>query len=96
MSVEPNLCADCGVDTVPCTGHRGCRHIGKWEHYMVHNALWRQAGDVDGFLCVGCLERRIGRQLTPLDFTEFPINWPSEWDTPRLAARKLSLAHRSA
>ena len=82
------LCQDCGVDTTPCTGKRGCRHKGKWEHYMVTKALWEQAGMDSGFLCIGCLERRIGRRLTPADFPDLPINYPDPWDTERLASRK--------
>lgn len=38
---------------------------------------------------IGCLERRIGRRLTPRDFTCAPINDPNDpWDTPRLHSRK--------
>jgi hypothetical protein len=47
--------------------------------------------DVD-FLCVGCLESRLGRTLVPGDFTKVPVNEPSPWDTPRLASRKAGLA----
>src|SRR5215813_2211105 len=58
------ICEDCGMDTTPCTGKRGCRHRGRWEYYMVHDALWRKAKMRSGFLCIGCLERRLGRMLT--------------------------------
>jgi hypothetical protein len=82
------LCQDCGVDTTPCTGQRGCRHRGRWEHYMVHNSLWRAAGMDIGALCIGCLEARIGRRLRPSDFTPARINDPGDpWNTPRLADR---------
>jgi hypothetical protein len=82
-------CHDCGTDTAPCTGKRGCRHKGRWEWgYMIHDSLWAAAGAGDGFLCIGCLERRLGRRLTPADFTAAPINEADPWDTPRLAARK--------
>ena|SRR5713101_9362602 len=91
-------CLDCGTDTAPCTGRRGCRHAGRWEYYMVSDRLWRKAlglvddaelGCMEGFyLCVRCLERRLGRKLRPGDFTNAPINEPSPWDTPLLAARK--------
>jgi hypothetical protein len=85
------MCKDCGMDTAPCTGKRGCRHGGRWEHYMVHDKLWRAAGMRDGFLCVGCIEKRIGRRLTPRDFTSAPINDPYDpWNTPRLADRLAS------
>lgn len=67
---------------------------------MVTAEVWCAAGmpaptvlrgydESDGdFLCVGCLEGRLGRVLVPADFTSAPINDPSPWDTPRLAARK--------
>lgn len=57
------LCRDCGVDT---------NHID--EYYMVDFALWDEHGAGDGMLCIGCLEARIGRRLTPDDFIDAPIN----------------------
>src|SRR6266508_3636744 len=83
------ICKDCGVDTTPCTGKRGCRHAGRWENYMVRDRLWKASGMKGGFLCVGCLEARLGRRLTPRDFTKAIINNLSPWDSPRLAARKI-------
>lgn len=84
-------CVDCGANTAPCTGKRGCRHAGKWEHYMVHNEIWEEAGmsPDDGHLCIGCLEKRIGRRLQPNDFKpDLPCNDPDDpWNTPRLASR---------
>ena len=82
-------CGDCGMNTVN-------------EYYMVHNHVWEAAGkpkawkptqpaseyDGGGFLCIGCLEQRLGRQLTPADFTECLINKPNPSDTERLANRK--------
>jgi|SRR6187401_3499206 len=83
-------CKDCGMDTTPCTGKRGCRHKDRWEYYMVRDKLWAAAGMQDGFLCVGCPEQRIGRILRPKDFTRASINNPDHsWDTPRRAARKV-------
>jgi hypothetical protein len=81
-------CMDCGTDTTPCTGRRGCRHIGRWEWYMIWPALWATAvgPDAEGFLCIGCLETRLGRRLLATDFTDAPINRPTPWNTPRLAA----------
>jgi len=86
------ICKDCGIDTTPCSGKRGCRHKGRWEHYMVHNTIWKAAGMTDGFLCVGCLEKRIGRVLTPEDFTDFPINNFHPWHTDRLLDRQGHIA----
>jgi hypothetical protein len=87
-------CKDCGIDTTPCTGKRGCRHKGRWEHYMVHDVVWAAARmkveflDHSGFLCVGCIEKRLHRKLTPADFPQYPINETCPWDTERLASRK--------
>lgn len=83
------LCVDCGVDTTPCTHRRGCRHTGKWEYYMLRDDVWAAAVMDRGFLCVGCLEHRIGRRLRPSDFRrDLAVNLPNPWDTARLAARK--------
>ncbi len=54
---------------------------------MVHDEAWAAAGLGDGFICVGCLERRLGRELTQDDFTTAPINdLPDSWNTDRLNA----------
>jgi hypothetical protein len=62
-----SLCLDCGVDTSSKNG------IG--EYYVVTDELWACAnpGDV-GMLCIGCLERRLGHELTPDDFKSCPVN----------------------
>lgn len=66
-------CIDCGVNT----GRAGIR-----EYYHVHDEVWENAfqgtrthgyGD-DDFLCIGCLEGRMGRELKPGDFSDAPIN----------------------
>jgi len=40
------------------------------EIYMVEPKLWKAAGmePMAGCLCIGCLEKRIGRTLVPRDF----------------------------
>lgn len=62
-----HLCMDCGIDT-------------NTEYYMVHDHIWRSIthgkGERYGFLCLKCLERRLGRTLTAKDFPELPAN---EW-----------------
>lgn len=57
---------------------------------MVRPEIWAAVTSLgaSGFLCIGCLEKRLGRQLTSRDFTTAPINVPDPWDTPRLAAAK--------
>jgi len=89
-SMSESICVDCGIDTCPRTGKRGSRRKGRWEYYMVHNAVWAKAGmEPDGgHLCIGCLERRLGRMLRPRDFTDAPINDPDiPWRTKRLVSR---------
>ena len=49
-----------------------CR-AGAWrdlqEDFYVHDHVWRQAvPNAEGMLCIGCLETRLGRQLTRADF----------------------------
>jgi hypothetical protein len=47
------------------------------EYYMVHRQVWEDAQYASGrvrFLCIACLERRLGRQLRPDDFTDCPLN----------------------
>ena len=63
------LCLDCGVDTQEID-----------EYYMVDWPVWEEAtggiygGPPNGMLCIGCLETRLGRELTPDDFLPAPIN----------------------
>jgi hypothetical protein len=40
------------------------------EVYMVKPAIWKAAGmeSFSGCLCIACLEKRLGRTLTPRDF----------------------------
>lgn len=59
-------CIDCDINTL---------YIG--EYYMVHDDVWiDEAGmeKTNGMLCIGCLETRIKRELSRLDFTDYPIN----------------------
>lgn len=79
------LCLDCGVDVAPEPSQ------GRWQWYMVRDAVWSAAGTghLDGYLCVLCLEARLGRPLTGADFSDLPLNRPGfKDDTPRLAELK--------
>lgn len=59
-------CLDCGMDT-------GKSH----EFYFVNTQLWLSVvGSTSGMLCVGCLEKRIGRKLVASDFPDVSINRP--------------------
>src|SRR5262249_23976911 len=46
------------------------RYDDQCEIYTVREAVWKKAGmePTGGCLCVGCLERRLGRKLKPKDF----------------------------
>jgi hypothetical protein len=73
-------CLDCQYDTF------------RDEYYMLRNEVWLSANPKSkGMLCIGCVEERIGRRLTPEDFSAAPINHESEgfFFTPK-SARLLS------
>ena len=62
-------CHDCGTDTL------SCKAGVPTEYYMVHPEVWSAAGmPAHGYLCIGCLEARLGRQLHRHDFPRAPIN----------------------
>jgi hypothetical protein len=83
-------CVDCGINTAPGVKTRAemeqafkgkqsvnIRVTPQSEIYTVRASVWKQAGmePMGGCLCIGCLERRIGRQLTPKDFMrKHPFN----------------------
>jgi hypothetical protein len=59
-------CMDCGINTKDIN-----------EYYMVEDELWLKAVPEDeGMLCIGCLEKRLGRKLNKNDFPHFPVNMP--------------------
>jgi hypothetical protein len=60
------VCLDCKMDTGQ-----------EREHYYLRLDVWLQAhNSKTGMLCIGCVETRLGRTLTPADFTEASINNP--------------------
>jgi hypothetical protein len=83
---EEARCNDCGVITTPRPPEDG-----NWEWYMVTDEIWAEAGMSDynsGFLCIGCLEQRLGRTLTRDDFHKSSgINFSSALASPRLQDR---------
>lgn len=73
------LCLDCGVDTGKIS-----------EHYFVNLDLWLSAvGSKNGMLCIRCLEKRIGRELTPDDFTNASINSPKHESKSALLMQRM-------
>jgi hypothetical protein len=67
-------CVDCDYDT-----------FSGREYYIVQDAIWKAAAAASprlpgglGLLCIGCLERRLGRELTRADFElDNPLNQAS-------------------
>lgn len=78
VEVGSARCDDCGFDTLDPEGS---------EWYAVADAVWQPVAADATFLCVGCLEERLGRRLTPTDFSPFGIESPSP-ESRRLADRK--------
>lgn len=80
---DDTTCDDCGMET---------NHIKRdddgAEFYMVKPAVWKAAEAAGGkanFLCVGCLEDRVGRPLRSSDFTDAPLNTAPDWEYGRSA-----------
>ena len=71
MTTGPGLqcsCTDCR------TGTLSLEPGVPTEFYMVHDDLWAEAGMDRGYLCIGCLETRLGRRLHRGDFTAAEVN----------------------
>ena len=62
----PMPCARCGAGT-------------RAEYCSLDDGVWREAARPgERFLCLGCVEDRLGRRLAPGDFDDAPVNrWPS-------------------
>jgi hypothetical protein len=56
---------------------------------MIHDELWARVNPKKkGMLCIGCVEVRLERELTPEDFTDVPINGENFWlKSARLLSR---------
>ena len=83
------FCRDCFVVLLPDTPPG----LEDWQQYMVHDDVWAAAGmrPNGGWLCVPCLQTRLGRPLSGDDLTAAPINDPDRYDdTPVLAALKVA------
>ena len=67
------LAMECQSDLAPCNDC-GKRTLLMGEYYMVNDSVWEATNGGSGFLCIGCLETRINRELTPDDFKDVPLN----------------------
>lgn len=103
--VESWICVDCGTNTAPgipsgpemrVAFAMGAKKVEftldySSEAYHVRDSVWKQSGmrPWEGCLCVGCLEKRIGRQLTPKDFDSNDRKiWADKPSTERLLNRR--------
>jgi hypothetical protein len=61
---------------------------------MVKDHVWYVEARMpdQGQLCIGCLERRIGRRLKRRDFTNYPVNFSSPWRQSMRLKVRLGLA----
>jgi hypothetical protein len=100
---ESWACVDCGVNTAPGCSNRvqlekafsaGCIEVMQTvddfsELYMVKGRVWKAAHimGLGGCLCIGCLEKRLGRELV---FKDFSRNHPFRFlpGTVRLLSRR--------
>ena len=96
-----DLCLDCGFDTRP--GEPGSKGVARQcEWYSVWDYLWQEAGMPSeneqlwssGFLCIGCLEKRLGRELTAEDFPDCPINHQHDLTHPGLLQGRSNIRRR--
>lgn len=73
-------CCDCGVNTLDINEHYFLRH-DLWNVVMAVAPAAQPNPHGTEMLCIGCVETRLGRSLTPDDFApELPIN---DFDEPR-------------
>jgi len=76
MDVDWN-CVDCKINVSDI----------KEYAYIVKDEIWPIAFN-GGMLCIGCLENRIGRKLTPNDFDPVPpLNMMNNCQSDRLLDR---------
>jgi hypothetical protein len=88
-------CCDCQIvintdirDPKPIP-HRRCHDCSHDfdEYFMVRHGIWAASGLRRGLLCVGCLEKRIGRQLHSGDFDNYEVNIDNSARSLRLRTR---------
>ena len=78
---DPYPCDDCGMLTAP----EGAPD----EWYAVRDEVWLAAVvNLRGILCIGCLETRLGRELSAPDFENAALNdLAFGWHSERLIER---------
>jgi hypothetical protein len=86
-----NTVRRCGIECMPPSQP----DVHDWHRFMVVDRVWHDAGmtPLGGWLCLHCLEDRLGRPLTPADLKDVPLNDWDHKDAPRLARLKRAAAH---
>jgi hypothetical protein len=89
VSTRPNYsCADCGVDTDRIDEYSYMVQDRVWAASLRRHRRYGGVGSTYDLLCVGCLEKRLGRELVPADFKLVPLTTrPSHQRSARLRAR---------
>ena len=67
-----------------------CHQYTTGEYYMLHDYVWHQTGMKkydQKELCIGCVERRLGRKLHSGDFMDIPLNHLMTGKSARLKNR---------
>lgn len=77
-------CDDCGTHLMP-RDDAGQPVPNAWEWYLLEDGLWESVADGARFLCIGCVERRLGYRLAASDFKQWKGRWTNM--TPRLEDR---------
>jgi len=83
------LCLDCGKTTFE----------GREDYYFLRNRLWRQLvprRERHGMICRTCIERRLGRPLTPDDFRKATDDESDPQDQPMQEEDYEYIEHLSA
>lgn len=76
------LCSDCSKETL------------RTDFYMVRDVIWSAHGSGRGFLCIACLEKRMGRALVRSDFVAVLLNTLSfQSDASELLLDRLRPTH---
>lgn len=103
--MDNHICIDCNVDT---SGHGICEYymvqFDIWDNLLFDpkedarylDKKWYFFKDevrYEGMLCIGCLERRLGRELNADDFLDCPLN--TEYDSYPRSDRLLERMTRS-
>lgn len=73
------ICSDCSVD---------CGKLLEYA-YMVHDDIWKPVSDAK-YLCISCLETRLGRELNKSDFPDDILLNEMHWQQSERLKRRMA------